>query len=307
MVICGAKLGKMTQIHNYWLVFVGIGNDFIAIYLHLLFIKTMKSCLFIVVFGLYSSPALGQQDSLKNKKIYSVSLVAQAGYSNKLGNLPNTFFSNIVNGTNLDNYHLKLYQEPNFFNLAEIGLNVGWKIKKFRNRIFSFCEYSSGVSFCSNRGNQGYYYSETNADSGYTTPFYMEGVRWSNKIAIHSKPFFKDFAFCTGVNTILSYMKSGSINGEFVNYKIFNTGYSEIKVYSSKNTCASISFPLVLKYNASCDLNLEFFYSPEFLCFTSDIFKPSNYAHFNVFGAQLRLKLDTSPTNSNNKRTDAFF
>jgi len=65
--------------------------------------------------------------------------------------------------------------------------------------------------------------------------------------------------------------------------------------------------PIAIKYNARCELNIELFYKPDFLFFAKNAFKPYRYARFNQFGILLRYKLDTSPANSNNKRTDMFF
>jgi hypothetical protein len=276
--------------------------------------KSFKNLiLLLLIFSAAIIPCFAQKDSLVNKNIYSFGLFVNSSQTLRLQYFTNSFFNNLVHGTNADQLGIKLIKYPNEMGYGEFGMSLGWKIKKHHTKILRFTEYGTGLSY--QFGRSGFAWGAGKAAPGnykvdtfkLIGPFNTDGVQWTNRIMFHSNSFLKNFATALGIETGIFWGRMGANQNE-VFIKDFHADPSE--TYNVRYTLGSfysLGFPLHLKYNVSCELNIELCYKPCSYFFGNAVTKPKEWTFNNQLGVLLRYKLDTNPASSNNKRTDMFF
>lgn len=254
-----------------------------------------------------------QNDTLKPKKIYSISLTMQSGYSNKLNGMPQTFLQKMTNGTLLESLSPRIVNQPFDQRVVEFGVCLNWKLHKFKSNCLNYLDIGTGLSYYRGDGDWGSVSVQPQRASSaretitHVGQFNIFGVRWNNTLAINSRAFFKYFAIRAGLESGLIFARLGTTNNSFMSYYQTYPTSNLISDNTTLGNLISTGLPISLKYNASCELNLELYYKPEFLFFSSDIFYAKRYAFFQFVGLQIRYKLDTSPVQVTNKRIDMFF
>jgi len=182
-----------------------------------------------------------QNDSLKNKKIYSFGLFGSGGFSTDGGRIAKTYLNQMKAGTRFDDFKLKSISQQSSRNDLTFGFALGWKVKKWKNRIFSFLEIGTGLAYSMGEGGSGRAIRTQNKtynylDSFQTTNSSIHGVKWISKIAVHTKPFLKGFAIWAGMDMSYMYAKIGNSNQDpylsYENHSWLNP--EKLELYSSK-------------------------------------------------------------------------
>lgn len=255
-------------------------------------------------------------DSTRASKIYSTGLFVSTGFGKiKLG-FAQTFVNRMTQGSSLEGIDIDMQSVDSKMRTMEIGLQVGWKIKKLRSRNWRFIESGLSVSVLRSEGRYGMAIvkvdplDQTSWKNVFVGSFDISGLSLRPGIFVHSRSFFTNFALAAGAEAGLIYGNVGPAQNPFLDIWLNKSGASadeHVILYKYTGSMYQVALPIHVKYNASCDLNIEFIFRPTWLLFHSDVNNPDHWSRTSNFGFLLRYKLNTNPVNTNNRRRDVFF
>lgn len=186
-----------------------------------------------------------------------------------------------------------LMKEPIF-----LGINLGFKVP-LENKFIKYSEIATGFILRRWESDLDLEYYVGNKDYDTTNlNVIIAGIAPSLGFLIHTRPILRHFAFCGGLEASAFLGKYGT-KSEGNTLKNQKLGYTIGSDYL-------IATPLGIKYNASCDLNIELYYQPYWM-FNFETEPESNLIFFQSFRVLLRYKLYQKPIDDSNKRTDMFF
>lgn len=271
----------------------------------------LTSLLLVATTGIFNGLfGATQSDTLKQRSLYSFSIQAQAGTMNTAGALANRFVERTIAGSEVQGYHL--YNMHYFREGKHRGQTIrvdamlSWKKKLKHAGPLNFLEFGTGLGYM--RVNGGYVSAEGKVNPNQTLvntfshigAMDISGIQWNNRLMAHFRRFWRDFGGFAGLEVSMFY-------GQFGQHNKPTFEYFSSTLYDIRSSLYSLGMPVGIKYNASCELNLELFYQPTGAFMDTDVLHPGKWAFFQTLGFRVRYKLNTSPASTNNKRIDMFF
>lgn len=245
------------------------------------------------------------QDSvshLPGQVLSSFSLLAGAGISENATGFNESYLAFMTRNTDVGNQQFNLGQRKTNSTLQEyfaFGVQFGWK-SKIRLPAVKYGEFTAGLQFI----NWVMFLDFFNQDKYGPHQNYIDGQIFSMTpilgYKLHSRPFFRAFAIAAGTWGGAAVSRMGKKPDSAGN----SVGYTDLGYKYGNNYLWGMTG--VIKYNASCDLNVELVYQPYFV-FNNFTTANQSAAFIQSFRLQLRYKLDNTPPNRYNRRTDVFF